>query len=174
MRRPSISKAVLPEERTSWTSRPNMVATSSEPGDVGDRSGVDSPTVTQDGHLIAQLEYFIEVVTHVEQGDTVVAEDSNHSKQLFNFVGTRDEVGSSRITTFASVDTARTMAIICWTATPTEPRGQPLIDGDAVPAKKTGGIGIHLLDIDQSEPAHWLPTEEQVLGDVMNGSRLIS
>ena len=38
--------------------------------------------------------------------------------------GSSEDVGSSRITTRASVDTARTMAIICWTPAPNELTGR--------------------------------------------------
>ena len=38
--------------------------------------------------------------------------------------GSSDDVGSSRITTRASVDTAWTMAIICWTPAPNEFTGR--------------------------------------------------
>ena len=87
MRRPSMSNAVLPDERTSWTSRPEHGCNQFQSGDLGDRSGMDSPTVTKDGHLVTEFEYLIQVVAHIEKCHTVVTEDSNDPKQLLDLVG---------------------------------------------------------------------------------------
>ncbi len=132
-------------------------------GDLGDRAGVDSPTVSKDGHLVAELEYLIQVVAHVEKCHAVVTEDSNDTKQLFDLIGLQGRSGFVEDHHLGVGGHGPDDRDHLLDGNADRAKGPPLVHGDAVAAEKTGGIGIHLLDIDQPEPAHWLPTEEQVL-----------
>ena len=89
-------------------------------------------------------------------------------------LGSSDEVGSSRITTFASVDTALTIAIICCTATPTEPSGRRSSTAMPYRRRRRAASAFIFLTSTNPNPRMGSRPRSRFWAMVMNGSRLIS
>ena len=131
---------VAPCSRTSSTSRPSMVATSRSRVVSGDRAGVHEPAVAQHGDPLADPEHLVELVRHVQHGDLPArAARRSRSASRSTSRGSSDDVGSSMITTRASVDSARATATICCTPRPSSPSRRADVDGDAVPGQRSRG-----------------------------------
>ena len=103
----SVAEAwCAPCSRTSATSRPSIVATSPSRSVSATGPLCDPAAVAQDGDLLAEPEHLVQLVRHVEHRDAARrAACSITSASRSTSRGSSDDVGSSMITTRASVDT---------------------------------------------------------------------
>ena len=85
-------------------------------------------------------------------------------KRVSTSRGSSEEVGSSMMTTWASTETARARATICWVPTPRVCSGRRESTRTPKPPSSSRGLAVHPAEVDEAEPVRGLAAEEDVAG----------
>ena len=118
-------KLVRPSDRTSATSRPSIVAITSSLVVSAIGAGARPAPVAQDRDPVGDREHLVEVVADEEQGHAGGASGDGSSRRPERPRAARATTSARRGSPHArSVETARTMAIICCTPAPNDTTGR--------------------------------------------------
>ena len=102
-----------------------------------------TPTIAQDRDPVGDLEDLVEVVADEQQGDAGAAQAADHPEDLGNLTWLERRRRLVEDDDRASVDTARTMAIICWTPAPNEFTGRRT--SMSIPYRRNSAVALRFI-----------------------------
>ena len=144
------SKLVRPSERTSATPRPSIVAITSSLV----VSLISDVRVRRPSRRIVIRSAMANTSSRLWLTNSRATPAARNRRIISNTWatsrGSSDDVGSSRITTRASVDTARTMAIICCTPAPNERTGRRT--SMSMPWRRSSAPALRFISLTPSRP----------------------
>ena len=144
-------------------SRPTIQRTSASASSSAVSVGRDDAAVAHDGDPVGQSDDLLEPVRDIEDGDALRLELEDDAKSSSISASVSVAVGSSRITTLASMASALAISTICWWATVNVANGRR--GRSRSPTRRSAaGVGNWSRRSTRPVPAG-LASEEQVLAD---------